>query len=252
MINNPNATDPTYADLVAFIVSDTTNTKDYVKGGPDGYVCADFAEAVHNNAEAEGIRAAWVSLEFEGNDEGHALNAFMTTDRGLVYIDCTGKLKKIWISFGEGSGSYQPALEFIPFTEMLYGKQIPDSVKLTERDTVAYVEKGKEYGIIGINQAKSPEYVFYLEYKQKWQDYEIMLEDYNQEVTSYNQEISGKVYIIGSLEMQRIEAWESELQKQKEMLELLEEELGYCFYELQSTAEDAHLVNDIQIYWGNN
>ena len=91
LINNPDATNPTYAELVAFIVTDSTDTKDYLKLGLTGYVCADFAEDVHNNAEAAGIRAAWVSIDFGGNDEGHACNAFETTDRGLVYIDCTGE-----------------------------------------------------------------------------------------------------------------------------------------------------------------
>lgn len=90
LVDNPDATNPTYAELVAFIVEDTTNLNYFVDGGPDGYVCADYAEDVHNNAEAAGIRAAWVGVNFKDNDEGHALNAFETTDKGLVYIDCVG------------------------------------------------------------------------------------------------------------------------------------------------------------------
>jgi len=89
LVNNPDATNPTYADLIAFIMYDTTDTNSYIEEGPGAYVCADFAEDVHNNAEAAGIRAAWVAVEFEGDEEGHALNAFETTDKGLVYIDCT-------------------------------------------------------------------------------------------------------------------------------------------------------------------
>ncbi len=248
LINNLNATDPTYAELVAFITRDTTNTNDYVKGGPDGYVCADFAEAVHNNAEAAGIRAAWVSLTFEGNIEGHALNAFETTDKGLVYVDCTGELKMTWIL-----GYYRPELHLPKsLTQLLYGEPIPDSAKLTAWDTVAYIEVGKEYGKVGINEAKSLEYNFYLEYKQKWQDFGSMLEDYNQEVERYNQEISGKVYIIGSPEAQRIETWEAELERQEKILDNLENELGYYFYKLQGTSEIVAIVKDIQIYWGNN
>jgi len=246
LVNNLNATDPTYAELVAFIVRDTTNTNDYIKGGPDGYVCADFAEVVHNNAEAAGIRAAWVTLIFEGDDEGHALNAFETTNKGLVYIDCTGKLKKTWISFGEGSGSYLPELHLTPLTQLLYGKPIPDSAKLTAWDTVAYIEAGKEYGKVGINEAKSLEYNFYLEYKQKWQNYEDMLEDYNREVERYNQEISGKVYVEGSSELARIEAWEAELDRQEQVLDRLEKELGYYFYESQDTSG---IVKDLHINW---
>ena len=251
LVNNLNATDPTYAELVAFIIRDTTNTNDYIKGGPDGYVCADFAEAVHNNAEAAGIRAAWVALIFEGNIEGHALNTFETTDKGLVYIDCTGELEKTWIGYilpnGEWSGSYLHELPPLhSLKQLLYGKPIPDSAKLTEWDTVAYIEVGKEYGKVGINEAKSLEYNFYLEYKQKWQNYEDMLEDYNREVERYNQEISGKVYVEGSSELARIEAWEAELDRQEQMLDRLEKELGYYFYELQDTSG---IVKDVHINW---
>ena len=87
LINNPDATNPTYSELLAFIQEDSTDTNDYLENPYIGYVCADFAEDVHNNAEAAGIRAAWVSIDFEGSDVGHAVNAFETTDLSLVYID---------------------------------------------------------------------------------------------------------------------------------------------------------------------
>ena len=92
LINNPNATNPTFAELVAFIERDRTDEYSYIFGPPkNAFVCSDFAETVHNNAEAAGIKAAWVGIDIEGEPEGHALNAFETTDLGLVYIDCTGK-----------------------------------------------------------------------------------------------------------------------------------------------------------------
>ena len=53
------------------------------------YECASFAEEVHNNAEARGIRSAFVALFFSEENTGHAINAFHTTDKGLVYIDCS-------------------------------------------------------------------------------------------------------------------------------------------------------------------
>jgi len=92
LINNPDATDPTFAELVAFIERDHTDEYPYIVGPPkNAFICSDFAETVHNNAEAAGIRAAWVGIYIEGETEGHALNAFETTDLGLVFIDCTGK-----------------------------------------------------------------------------------------------------------------------------------------------------------------
>ena len=56
---------------------------------PGVYDCSQFSRDVHNNAEAAGIRAAVVHVDFRNRIEGHALNAFLTTDYGLVYVDCT-------------------------------------------------------------------------------------------------------------------------------------------------------------------
>lgn len=87
LINNQNSTDPTYQEMLTFLKSDRT---DEIKYDSDSFMCGDFAEAVHNNAEEAGIRAAWVSIDFKGYTSGHACNAFNTTDRGLVFVDCTG------------------------------------------------------------------------------------------------------------------------------------------------------------------
>lgn len=128
LINNPYAKDSSYDELLAFIQTDTTDRNLYIETFFWGYVCTDYAEDVHNNAEAAGIRAAWVGIDFEGEETGHAVNAFETTDKGLVYIDCT------------------------------------------QTDNVAYVEKGKEYGWIDLDEAYSPSYSYYEECKEVWQE----------------------------------------------------------------------------------
>ncbi len=87
LVSNPSAVDPTFAQLQSFLLADKTDENTYV---PGAYVCANYARDVYNNAEKAGIRAAFVGIEFQGISEGHALNAFMTTDKGLVFIDCTG------------------------------------------------------------------------------------------------------------------------------------------------------------------
>jgi len=87
LTNYDNATDPTYDELITFIRNDKTDTISY---DYDSFVCADFAARVHNNAEKAGIRAGIVDVTFSDNLEGHALNCFNTTDKGLVFIDCTG------------------------------------------------------------------------------------------------------------------------------------------------------------------
>ena len=229
LINNPDATDPTYAELIAFIGEDTTDTNDYLENPIIGYVCADFAEDVHNNAEAAGIRAAWVSLHIEGSDKGHACNAFDTIDMGLIYIDCTGQ-------------SFSSKLNFrLVETEEGFSF-VSDS--LTSWDAIAYVEIGKEYGLIPITKAKALTYSFYEEYKQEWQEYQELLDNFNNEVAQFNQEVEGKTYHEGSPELARIEAWKAELERQSKLIDKLSEELGNVWFDPKG------IVKDIYTYWG--
>lgn len=86
IVNNGTATNPTWAQLSDFLLRDKTDQKDYV---PGVYTCDDFARDVHNNAEQAGIRAAYVVVELPNACQ--SLNAFQTTDRSLVFIDCTGR-----------------------------------------------------------------------------------------------------------------------------------------------------------------
>jgi len=119
LINNRSAQNPTYTHLLDFLSSDKTDLypfhatlapipsrygrlENYVDLGYekeiiDGTiqpnpprVCADYAQMLHNNAEMAGIRCAFASVALNGPIYNHALNAFETTDRGLIYIDATG------------------------------------------------------------------------------------------------------------------------------------------------------------------
>ena len=118
LINNKNAKNPTYAELLSFLAEDKTDEFHYqitinslgtyfgnaedqldlnrIKNIIDGMeqpgtpkVCSDFAERLHNNTEMAGIRCGYVTLDLD--DGGHALNVFNTTDKGLIYIDDTGR-----------------------------------------------------------------------------------------------------------------------------------------------------------------
>lgn len=89
--NNPQARNPTWDELKAFLKNDPTDRHAYQAGI---FTCGDFAEMLHNNAEAAGIKAAIVAIELivanaPGGSINHSLNAFETADRGLVYIDDT-------------------------------------------------------------------------------------------------------------------------------------------------------------------
>jgi hypothetical protein len=221
--NNPAATDPTFAELVAFIKADPTDTNAYIKNGPNAYVCSDFAEEVHNNAEAAGIRAAWVGIRFNSTDEGHAVDAFETVDKGLVYIDCTNSRVQ---GHDEETESW---------------------------DAVAYVETGRKYGILHIDRVIAAPYEFYaLQYdfyadcEKGWQDYKNRLDSYNKEVQRYNKEISGRVYIIGSPEEQSVSAWKEDLIQQEQTLDRLEKEVGSHWYESEFSS---YTVEDVQIHW---
>jgi hypothetical protein len=83
--NNPYAKDPTWDTLMSFLQQDNT---DLIPYNSSSFVCADYAENLHNNAEKAGIRAAYVVVHT--STDLHALDAFRTTDRGLVFIDDTG------------------------------------------------------------------------------------------------------------------------------------------------------------------
>jgi hypothetical protein len=74
---------PTYREMKAFLARDISNAKTYIK---DEYVCTDFAAAVNNNAEADGIRCAIVDI-FYPEGYGHTIVAFETTDKGLIFIE---------------------------------------------------------------------------------------------------------------------------------------------------------------------
>ena len=86
LVDNPLAQNPTWNELMAFLAEDRTEQHEYIL---NVYDCSQFSRDLHNRAEATGIRAAEVQLWFENQDAGHALNAFITTDYGLVWVDCT-------------------------------------------------------------------------------------------------------------------------------------------------------------------
>jgi hypothetical protein len=83
--NSPDARNVTYNKLMDFLLQDKTDQLTYDDAG---FVCIDYAVAVHDNAERQNISAGVVTCNIGGTL--HALNVFNTTDRGITYIDCTG------------------------------------------------------------------------------------------------------------------------------------------------------------------
>ncbi len=89
LTNNVTSNNTDIRSLKNFIFQDKTDEKEYITGI---YMCGEFAREVHNNAEKQGIRCAWIAIKLD-NGKYHALNAFETTDQGLIFIDCTGRTK---------------------------------------------------------------------------------------------------------------------------------------------------------------
>jgi len=87
LVDSPEATNPTWAQLRVFLTEDRTDQNNYIR---NVYDCSQFSRDVHNNSEAAGIRAGVVHVSWRSGNNSHALNAFLTTDYGLVYVDCTG------------------------------------------------------------------------------------------------------------------------------------------------------------------
>jgi hypothetical protein len=73
---------PTFQEMKEFLLKDTTSRNQYIYGK---YECRHFATDVNNNADAAGIRCAFVLLCYARGQ--HAVVAFDTTDRGLIYIE---------------------------------------------------------------------------------------------------------------------------------------------------------------------
>jgi hypothetical protein len=208
LTNSPSATDPTWQQLVAFISEDGTDEKTYDEFS---FPCGAFAEEVHNNAEAAGIKTAWVAIEFSDQSWGHACNAFQTTDKGLVFIDCTGEdlRSKLTVT---------PA----PIDGKVYGE-------VDNRDTVAYIELGEIYGLISLDNAShyGLDYSGYIRWQQD-------MALFDSELASYNEQLGGRTAVppdeYGQLLMQ------------VKLLDNLAEQIG-GFYEPMGT------VTTVEIYW---
>jgi hypothetical protein len=74
----------TWKELIKFIDSDHTNWKKY---DPDQYICLNFAIDLVKNARKMNLNAWVVLVSFYNEFIGHAFTGFVTTDRGIVFIE---------------------------------------------------------------------------------------------------------------------------------------------------------------------
>jgi len=234
LINHENATNPTWEELITFLQKDDVDNRLYMDGL---FVCADFAEMLHNNAEASGVKAAWINVDFAVG-EGHALNAFNTVDNGLVYVDCTG-------------GGFSP-----PVRVDLIDGEGKEEIECSH-DKIAYVVTEQEYGMISINKAEFPEYWFYEGYMGKWAEHEIeseaystKVEEYNKSIGAYEMALGGRTAIDDPIEYAKLNRMYNdlniignELDLQYGKLQRQNDELGLCHW------TPLGVVVDVEVYW---
>ena len=234
LVENSSASDPTWQQLEAFLIADNTDKSAY---DLQTHPCGVFAEELQNNAEAAGIRAAWVAIDFSDGSAGHALDAFNTTDKGLVYIDCTGK-------------DWQNNTIESPYTQGVSWGEADDW------DKVAYLSIGQEYGLLSLSAATCPEYECYEAWEQQKAAFDAALDEYNQamdaynaDVEAYNSWIEGKKFYYGTADYQKAQQWYDKLQQEKSDLDVQLQALNKEGDALGAFWEPLGNVSHINIYW---
>ena len=108
---------PTHKEMREFLARDKTDSNPFVIGE---YVCSDFAAQLNNNAEADGIRVAYVRIR--SKEWGHAVVAFETVDRGLIFIEPQSD-REVGLVIGEPFpwylvGAISPMSSYDPIVEI--------------------------------------------------------------------------------------------------------------------------------------
>ena len=127
-----------------------------------------------------------------------------------------------------------------------------------EYDKIAYVVRGRRYGLIGIGKATSPEYWFYEKYTEKWEEYEWELEAYISDVEEYNESAGDYEIAVGGRTVIADPADYAELKKRYDKLDRVGRELESRYEQLQRQEdelgvscrwESLGVVTDVEIYW---
>jgi len=197
---------PTWEELKSFLEQDDTDRIEYRPGEFD---CTGFAITLRDRAWRLGFRCAYVEIEFaEGG--GHALNAFQTVDRGLVFVDVVGKDAIAYVQVG------QP-----------YGLISLNAVRSRYIDCSG--DPAEFWGSLNYTTHPNPfSYDYYVAYQKRVEFYNASIEAYNKAVDEYNRGVGKYSY--------------SQLQSWYENLEALSEELGPLY-------EPLGKVKNVEMYW---
>ncbi len=259
LVNNKEAQNPTLQQLYAFLKQDKTDQDTYLR---DLRVCTDFAEKLHNNAERMKIKAAFVTIRFSDDPVGHALNAFETIDKGLVFVDCTGEEPRF----------------LTPPIDMKTGKPVNNIVP-ESFDKIAFIEVGRKYALISlaaINYPRtiwrfSPEYNCYLNYQQlldenesqtkefisKVEDFKSKIETFDKDAKAFETMLGGRTLIADFAEYEKLTKMLYELKERESKIKadrnslLWESEQLIWEYNMLGGSEwkPGGLVKSVEIYW---
>lgn len=199
--NQDNTHNPTWSELKNFLSKDNTDKLKYVK---DVFECGNFAQTLHDNSELAGIRCGIVEIDFVV-PPGHGLNIFYTTDEGFVYIDDTEPI--------------------VVDSECLF-------------DSVAYIEVGKEYGIIDIDKSSSFSYSYYETMKRKHEQYGEDVLQLNISKDNYEKYISSPF-----VDWVKAENWRQEINAEVSRVNRERDDLPECW------SDSAGIVSAMEIYW---
>jgi len=156
--------DPSWAELEDFLRLDDTDTITYVERSFD---CSGFAITLRDRAWRYGFRSAYVEIGFSAG-EGHALNAFDTSDKGLIYIDATEADRVAYVEIGES-----------------YGGILLDAVK---SEYIACDGDPSDFWR-PLTYASHPDpfdYSYYEDYRRRFDFYADTVDAYNDAVNDYN------------------------------------------------------------------
>ena len=194
LINYRNATNPTWSELINFLQED--NTDSYVYNN-DTFVCGDFAELLHNNAETQGIRAGVVFVDFS-NPGPYPYYTTIPYEMAMMpeladhyyrgdcywsnedWVSLLNEEKENIISEFNTEVEYDHMINVFNTTDK--GLVFVDSTGINQVekdegewqqciDAIAYISKGYRYGLISIDESESPKYDYFKEYEERLVDY---------------------------------------------------------------------------------
>jgi len=198
---------PTWLELKEFLKRDDTDTIPY---DIDSFDCDGYAITIRDRASMLSFRCAFVGLDF-GETVGHSINAFETTDSGLIYVDCVEHDTVGYVQLGQPYGVI--------------------SLDVVKSDYIACEgNPGEFWGDLIWRSHNNPfSYDYYINYQQRLEFLRQSIDAYNNAVSEYN---SGSA------------KWSiSQLDKWLENLDALGQDLGSDWF------EPLGVVESTEVYW---